>query len=66
MKDLGRQESIFPSYPEMAEPQHEISIFVAPAFERFVESIDIQEIPPPYAKVATADATPFKSLFYPE
>ena len=66
VKNLSRQESIFPLNSEMAKPQYKIGIFMAPAFKRFIKSIDIDKISFPYAKVATSDTTPQEFFFYSE
>ena len=66
MVNLGRQKSVFPVYAEMTQAQHKISIFMAPAFKSIIESIDGDKITSPDTQVATANAAPLETLFYPE
>ncbi len=66
MVNLRRQKPVFATDAQMAQAKDEIGIFMAPPFKGLIKTIDRKKIPTPYAKIATPDAAPLETLFYPE
>lgn len=66
MKYFRTHKTIFAPNSHMAEPQHQIGIFMTPPLKSFVKSVDVKKIPPPDTQIAAANALPLKTLLYPE
>ena len=66
VKNLRRHKTILSLDAQMAEPENQICIFVAPALKSLIESVDLKKILAPDAQITASDAAPVETLFYPE
>lgn len=64
--DLRRQKPVFTLDTLVAKAQDKVGIFVTPALESLIKSIDGNKILAPDGKVAATDSVPLETLFYPE